>query len=146
MNTYAIIHGTEGWLLTTVVWDGNPQAWQVPDGFNAVLADTVDFSNLPLGPFDLAAPTSTSSEQLLTAEEWLESQGIGGARQPTLLYLRQRLLAASKESPLLNSLEQYLQTILALYANDPSPRSDWPLPPTTFDAAVRESMQQLNTP
>jgi len=78
-----------------------------------------------------------------SAEEWLNAQGVGGARQPTLLYLRQSLAAASKESPLLNSLEQYLQMILGLYATDPSPRADWPLPPTTFEAAVQQSMQQL---
>ena len=82
----------------------------------------------------------------MVAEEWLESIGIGGSRQPTLLYLRQSLAAASKESPLLNSLEQYLQTILGLYATDPSPRADWPLPPTTFEAAVQQAVQQLNTP
>jgi hypothetical protein len=81
----------------------------------------------------------------MLAEEWLEFKGIGGNRQPTLLYLRQSLTAASKESPLLNSLEQYLQQILALYATDPSPRSDWPLPPTTFEAAVQEAVQQLGT-
>ena len=83
---------------------------------------------------------------LYSAEEWLDAQGIGGARQPTLLYLRQSLAAASKTSPLLNALEQYLQTILGLYATDPSPRADWPVPPTTFEAAVQESMQQLATP
>jgi hypothetical protein len=82
---------------------------------------------------------------LYSAEEWLNAQGVGGARQPTLLYLRQSLAAASKESPLLNALEQYLQTILALYATDSSPRADWPLPPTTFEAAVQQAVQQLST-
>jgi hypothetical protein len=82
---------------------------------------------------------------LYSAEEWLNAQGVGGARQPTLLYLRQSLAASSKQSPLLNALEQYLQTILALYATDPSPRSDWPLPPTTFEAAVQDVMTALNT-
>jgi hypothetical protein len=82
---------------------------------------------------------------LYSAEEWLNAQGVGGSRQPTLLYLRQNLAAASKESPLLNALEQYLQTILALYATDSSPRADWPLPPTTFEAAVQEAFVQLNS-
>lgn len=83
--------------------------------------------------------------KLYSAEEWLNAQGIGGARQPTLLYLRQSLAAASKESPLLNSLEAYLQTILALYATDPSHRADWPLPPTSFEAAVQDAMLQLQS-
>lgn len=83
--------------------------------------------------------------KLYSAEEWLTAQGVGGARQPTLLYLRQSLAAASKESPLLNSLEQYLQQILALYAADPIPRADWPLPPTTFEAAVQEAVAMLQS-
>jgi hypothetical protein len=83
---------------------------------------------------------------LYSAEEWLNAQGVGGARQPTLLYLRQSLAASSKESPLLNALEQYLQTILALFAMDSSPRSDWPLPPTTFEAAVQEAVGLIPNP
>lgn len=148
MNTYAIIHGTEGWLLTTAVWDGNLDTWQPPQNFIAVLADTVDFSSLPPSPLDIEADSVVPpvAEEALTAEQWLDSQGIGGARQPTLLYLRQSLAAASKDSPLLDSLEQYLQQILAFYATDPSPRADWPLPPTTFEAAVQEAFTQLNTP
>lgn len=90
---------------------------------------------------DSLTPLPTPSDTITyTAEEWLDAQGVGGARQPTLLYLRQSLAAASKESPLLNSLEQYLQTILALYAADPTPRADWPLPPTTFEAAVQQAV------
>jgi hypothetical protein len=81
---------------------------------------------------------------LYSAEEWLNAQGVGGVRQPTLLYLRQSLAAASKTSPLLNALEQYLQTILGLYAADPSPRANWPLPPTTFEAAVTEGVAELS--
>lgn len=84
--------------------------------------------------------------EVFSAEQWLDEQGVGGSRQPTLLYLKQSLMAAGKTSPLLNSLEQYLQTILALYVTDPAPRADWPLPPTSFEAAVQEAMQQLNTP
>jgi hypothetical protein len=84
------------------------------------------------------------SPTLYSAEEWLNAQGVGGVRQPTLLYLRQSLAAASKTSPLLNALEQYLQTILGLYAADPSPRANWPLPPTTFEAAVTEGVAELS--
>jgi hypothetical protein len=81
---------------------------------------------------------------LVTAEEHLKSVGLGGERQPTLLYLRQSLAAAGQQSPELDAIEQYLQQILAIFASDPSPRNDWPQPPITFEAAVQSAMQTLN--
>jgi hypothetical protein len=80
----------------------------------------------------------------VTAEEHLKSVGLGGERQPTLLYLRQSLAAAGQQSPELDAIEQYLQQILAIFASDPSPRNDWPQPPITFEAAVQSAMQTLN--
>jgi hypothetical protein len=79
----------------------------------------------------------------VTAEEHLKSVGLGGERQPTLLYLRQSLAAAGQQSPELDAIEQYLQQILAIFAADPSPRNDWPQPPSTFEAAVQSAMQTL---
>jgi hypothetical protein len=80
---------------------------------------------------------------LVTAEEHLKSVGLGGERQPTLLYLRQSLAAAGQQSPELDAIEQYLQQILSIFASDPSPRNDWPQPPITFEAAVQSAMQTL---
>jgi hypothetical protein len=79
-----------------------------------------------------------------TAEEHLRSVGLAGDRQPTLLYLRQSLTAAGKTCAELDAIEQYLQQILAIFASDPSPRNDWPHPPSTFEAAVQSAMQTLN--
>jgi hypothetical protein len=79
----------------------------------------------------------------VTAEEHLKSVGLGGERQPTLLYLRQSLAAAGQQSPELDAIEQYLQQILSIFASDPSPRNDWPQPPITFEAAVQAAMQTL---
>jgi hypothetical protein len=81
----------------------------------------------------------------VTAEEHLKSVGLGGERQPTLLYLRQSLAAAGQQSPELDAIEQYLQQILAIFAADPSPRNDWPQPPSTFEAAVQSAMNALNS-
>ena len=118
-----------------------------PENYKARAGDEIyDYSknngSILLKP---AEPQQYKSE-FTTAEEWLTEQGIGGNRQPTLLYLRQSLAASSKESPLLNALEQYLQTILALFAMDSSPRSDWPVPPTTFEAAVQEAVGLIPNP
>jgi hypothetical protein len=80
----------------------------------------------------------------MLAEEFLESVGLGGNRQPTLLYLRQSLAAAGQQSPELDAIEQYLQQILAMFAANPAPRNDWPNPSVTFEAAVQSAMQTLN--
>jgi hypothetical protein len=80
-----------------------------------------------------------------TAEEHLRSVGLAGDRQPTLLYLRLNLQAAGKQSPELDALEAYLAGILDTFATDPSPRSDWPQPPLTFEAAVQAARQALNS-
>jgi hypothetical protein len=80
-----------------------------------------------------------------TAEQHLASVGLAGDRQPALLYLRLNLQAAGKQSPELDALEAYLAGILDTFATDPSPRSDWPQPPLTFEAAVQAARQALNS-
>ena len=80
-----------------------------------------------------------------TAEQHLESVGLGGARQPTLLYLRQSLTAAGKTCAELDAVEQYLQQILTMFAANPAPRNDWPNPSVTFEAAVQSAMNALNS-
>ena len=82
-----------------------------------------------------AAPT-------YTAEQHLESVGLGGNRQPTLLYLRQ----AGAVSPKLDATEAYLNQILAIFAADPSPRSDWPAAPFTFEETVSQAVQSISQP
>jgi hypothetical protein len=80
-----------------------------------------------------------------TAEEHLESVGLAGDRQPTLLYLRQSLTAAGKTCAELDAVEQYLQQILTMFAANPAPRNDWPNPSVTFEAAVQSAMNALNS-
>ena len=80
-----------------------------------------------------AAPT-------FTAEAWLEQVGLSGNRQPMLLYLRQ----AGAVSPKLDATEQYLNTILAMFAQDPAPRSDWPAAPHAFEDVVAEAVASLS--
>jgi hypothetical protein len=77
-----------------------------------------------------------------TAEEHLESVGLGGTRQPTLLYLRQ----AGAVSPKLDATEAFLNQVLAMFAADPAPRSDWPAAlPFSFEDVVTEAVSSLNS-
>jgi hypothetical protein len=74
-----------------------------------------------------------------TAEQHLDAVGLGGNRQPTLLYLRQAGAVSAK----LDATEQYLNTVLAMFAQDPSPRSDWPYAPHSFEEVVGEAVLSL---
>lgn len=49
-DKYAILDAQGGWLLNLVVWDGNLENWQPPDGTIAKLASDIDFSTLPINP------------------------------------------------------------------------------------------------
>jgi hypothetical protein len=80
-----------------------------------------------------AAPT-------FTAEQHLEQVGLGGNRQPTLLYLRNAGAVSAK----LDATEAYLNTVLAMFAQDPAPRSDWPPPPWSFEEVVAEAVASLS--
>jgi hypothetical protein len=48
MNNYAILDKDGGWLVNVVVWDGDTSKWNPPDGTIAILANEVNFSELPV--------------------------------------------------------------------------------------------------
>ena len=76
----------------------------------------------------------------MLAEEYLESVGLGGNRQPTLLYLRQAGAVSAK----LDATEAFLNQVLGMFAADPSPRSDWPAAPHAFEDVVGQAVASLN--
>lgn len=79
----------------------------------------------------------------VVAEEFLESNGYGPLRLVALLDLEAKLVAAQKSSAAMSAARNWIDGILAAYATDPSPRSDWPLPPVAFEDAVSGAMQSL---
>jgi hypothetical protein len=134
---YAILNQANGHLVNVVLWDGDLSKWQPPTGTSAVKLADIDLATLPPAPAPEAEP--------ITAEEHLKSVGLGGERQPTLLYLRQSLTAAGKTCAELDTVEAYLQQILTMFAANPAPRNDWPNPSVTFEAAVQSAMNALNS-
>jgi hypothetical protein len=50
IQAYAIIENDGGWLANTVMWDGNYDTWQPPEGTHAVPAEDVDIDRLPPRP------------------------------------------------------------------------------------------------
>jgi hypothetical protein len=135
-NAIAIVQESDGKVVTFVRPD-QPAGWKPPEATRAVPS-----ADLP-PDWQMAEPQPQGEP--ITAEEHLKSVGLGGERQPTLLYLRQSLAAAGQQSPELDAIEQYLQQILAIFASDPSPRNDWPQPPVSFETAVQSAMSALNS-
>jgi hypothetical protein len=52
-NRYAILNEVGGWLINLVVWDGNIQTWQPPEGTIARPVSEIDFAELPEKPEEL---------------------------------------------------------------------------------------------
>jgi hypothetical protein len=118
----------------------------LPQGITALPLTDAQGEGLQNGTLIWDAATRTlipTPPPAVTAEEFLASVGLAGDRQPALLYLRLNLQSAGKTSPELDALEAYLAGILDTFATDPSPRSDWPQPPLTFEAAVQAARRAL---
>jgi hypothetical protein len=114
----------------------------LPAGITALPLSDTEGEGLQNGSLKWDEATRTliaTPPPAMRAEEYLESVGLGGNRQPTLLYLRQ----AGAVSPKLDATEQYLNTVLAMFAADPAPRSDWPAAPFTFEQVVAEAVSSL---
>jgi hypothetical protein len=145
MNNWNILYNTvtgQSVSIGTVIAD------PLPEGITALPLTDEQGEGLQNGSLIWDAATRTlipTPPPSVTAEEHLESVGLGGSRQPTLLYLRQSLTAAGKTSPELDAIEQYLQQILTMFAANPAPRNDWPNPSVTFETAVQSAMNALNS-
>lgn len=121
-------------MTTYLTYEGQPPRTETDE---AVIANLVRKGWVVSEP-----PVVEEVVPTFTAEQHLESVGLGGNRQPTLLYLRQAGAVSAK----LDATEQYLNTVLAMFAADPAPRSDWPAAPFTFEETVAEAVASLSQP
>jgi len=78
-----------------------------------------------------------------TAEEWLSLSGFSSIRLVTLLDLENQLAASERVSEKLVNVRAWINSILAAYIQTPSPRSDWPQPPFTFQETTAEAFAEL---
>lgn len=139
MNWHLLYNTTTGASVSigTVIAD------PLPEGITALPLTDEQGEGLQNGTLKWDEATRTlipTPPPAMLAEEYLESVGLGGSRQPTLLYLRQ----AGAVSPKLDATEQYLNQILAIFAADPAPRSDWPAVPHAFEDVVAEAVASLS--
>ena len=142
MQNWHLLYNTttgESVSIGTVIAD------PLPEGITALPLTDEQGEGLQNGSLIWDAATRTliaTPPPSMLAEEFLESVGLGGNRQPTLLYLRQAGAVSAK----LDATEQYLNTILGMFAQDPAPRSDWPAPAYTFEETVTQAVQSLSQP
>ena len=50
IERYVILNKDGGWLENTILWDGNTETWQAPEGTIVQLESEVDLSSLPQKP------------------------------------------------------------------------------------------------
>lgn len=134
MDTYAVIDNAGGWLVETVLWDGNPQTWQPPVGTHAVLASSLNSNNLPPNPNDVP---------LYDAEEWLKNQGYDATQLVTFTDMERQLAAAGKTSAKMTAVRGWANAILAEYVSNPESKPSWTPAPFTFNEAITEAFNAL---
>ena len=80
-----------------------------------------------------------------TAEQWLDKEGYNSTALVTLLDLNGKLIAAGKSSVKLNAVKNWTDGMIASYAADPSPKSDWTNAPYGFTETTKEVVQILGS-
>lgn len=80
-----------------------------------------------------------------TAEQWLEKEGYNSTALVTLLDLNGQLIAAGKSSPKLTAVKSWTDGMIASYAADPAPKSDWTNAPYGFTETTQEAVAILNS-
>jgi hypothetical protein len=136
MDTYALLDKVGGWLVNLVVWNGDASTWQPSDNVIAQLASEVDFANLPVNPNTILK---------YNAEEWLKNQGYDATQLVTFTDMERQLAAAGKASFLIDAVRNWANNILAEYVANPISKSDWPFSPYTFNEAITDGFNVLNS-
>jgi hypothetical protein len=142
MNNWHLLYNTTTGQSVSI---GTVIADPLPEGITALPLSDEQGEGLQNGSLIWDAATRTliaTPPPAVTAEEHLDAVGLGGNRQPTLLYLRQAGAVSAK----LDATEAFLNTVLAMFAADPAPRSDWPAPAYTFEETVTQAVQSLSQP
>jgi hypothetical protein len=77
------------------------------------------------------------------AETWLDWNGYTSLRLLALLDLEGKLTTSGKTSPKLQAVRAWINGILASFIANPAPRSDWDLPPHSFEETTTEAFALL---
>jgi hypothetical protein len=136
---YALLDEQGGWLVNTVLWDGDTAKWQPPAGTTAVRLADIDLATLPPAP----APEA----ELVTAEEAV-SVYFSPYQIAALSRLEMALLQAGRPlGPKMTAAKQWLETVMLSWAASPTPApaESFGQPQASFAEASGEAVADLNT-
>jgi hypothetical protein len=131
---YALLDEQHGWIVNTVLWDGDLSKWQPPSGTSAVRLADIDLATLPPAPAPAADP--------ITAEEAV-SQYFSPYQIAALSRLEMALLQAGK--PLgakMTAAKTWLEGVMLAWAVSPfaAPADAFGQPAATFAEASAEAV------
>jgi hypothetical protein len=137
---YALLDEQGGWLVNTVLWDGDTAKWQPPAGTTAVRLADIDLATLPPAP----APEA----ELVTAEEAV-SQYFSAYQIAALQRLEMALMQAGKPLGVkMSACKQWLESVMLGWAMNPTPApaESFGQPQATFAEASAEAVTNLSSP
>ena len=82
---------------------------------------------------------------LVSAEDWITSQGYTATRLVSLLDVEAKLNAAAKVSPKASAVRGWLDTVLGTFAADPAPKNTWPAAPHGYEETIQEAVFVLQS-
>jgi hypothetical protein len=137
IEKYALLDAQGGWLVNTVLWDGNTAKWQPPAGTNAVRLADLDLAALP--------PAPQPEAELVTAEEAV-SQYFSPYQTLALQRFEMALLQAGK--PLgakMTACKTWLESVMLGWAMNPvaAPAESFGQPQASFAEASAEAVTVL---
>jgi hypothetical protein len=134
---YALLDEQGGWLVNTVLWDGDTAKWQPPTNTTAVKLADIDLATLPPAP----APEA----ELVTAEEAVSAY-FSAYQIAALQRLEMALLQAGKPlGPKMTAAKTWLETVMLSWAASPTPapQESFGVPQATFAEASGEAVADL---
>jgi hypothetical protein len=139
-DKYALLDEQGGWLVNTVLWDGNAAKWQPPAGTNAVRLADINLATLP--------PAPQPEAELVTAEEAV-SQYFSAYQIAALQRLEMALMQAGKPlGPKMTAAKQWLESVMLSWAASPTPApaESFGQPQASFAEASSEAVGDLQQP
>jgi hypothetical protein len=136
-DKYALLDEQGGWLVNTVLWDGDAAKWQAPAGTTAVRLADIDLATLPPAP----APEA----ELVTAETAVSAY-FSAYQIAALQRLEMALLQAGKPlGPKMTAAKEWLESVMLGWAMNPTPapQESFGQPQASFEEASGEAVADL---
>ena len=136
---YALLDEQHGWIVNTVLWDGDLSKWQPPTGTSAVRLADIDLATLPPAPEPEAEP--------ITAEAAV-SQYFSSYQIAALQRLEMALMQAGKPlGPKMSACKTWLESVMLGWAMNPvaAPAAAFGVPSVSFEAASAEAVAGLQS-